>query len=184
MKNNKTTKMILCAMFVALIAAGAWIRIPGPVVPFTLQYLFTMLAGLRLGGKYGLLAVCVYIVLGLAGLPIFASGGGIGYILQPSFGYMIGFAVGAFATGGIANRTENPGYRRLLAANCLRLGSVDLFGMVYCYLISNFYLETPIGLRALFLYSFLLTVPGDIVLCGVGAVLGKRLIPLFKKIRM
>ena len=56
--------------------------------------------------------------------------------------------------------------------------------MVYCYLISNFYLETPIGLRALFLYSFLLTVPGDIVLCGVGAVLGKRLIPLFKKIRM
>ena len=95
-------------MFVALIAAGAWIRIPGPVVPFTLQYLFTMLAGLLLGGKYGLLAVCVYIVLGLAGLPIFASGGGIGYILQPSFGYMIGFAVGAFATGSIANRTEYP----------------------------------------------------------------------------
>ena len=106
----------------------------------------------------------------------------------PGFGrasdFCVGFAVGAFATGSIANRTENPGYRRLLAANFLGLGIVYLFGMVYCYLISNFYLETPIGLRALFLYSFLLTVPGDIVLCGVGAVLGKRLIPLFKKIRM
>ena len=78
-------EMVLCALFVALIAAGAFIKIPVPVVPFTLQYLFTMLAGLLLGGRWGLVSVGVYIILGLAGLPGFAQRGGIGYLFQPRF---------------------------------------------------------------------------------------------------
>lgn len=184
MRNEKTKNMILCAMFVALIAAGAFIKIPIPVVPFTLQYLFTMLAGLLLGGKLGCLSVCVYIVLGLAGLPVFAQGGGIGYIFQPSFGYIIGFAVGAYVTGVIANAENRPGWKRLLAANFAGLGIVYLFGMVYYYLMSNLYLGNPIGLWPLFLYCFLLAVPGDIFLCILGAILGKRLIPLIKEGRL
>lgn len=118
------------------------------------------------------------------GLPIFAQGGGIGYVFQPSFGYIIGFAVGAFVTGKIANKSSKPGYKRLLAANFIGLGFVYLFGMVYYYLISNFYLGTPIGLWPLFLYCFILAVPGDILLCIVGAILGNRLIPLIKAKRV
>ena len=53
MQMEKTRDRMLRAMFVALIAAGEFIRIPVPVVPFTLQYLFTMLAGLLLGGRKG-----------------------------------------------------------------------------------------------------------------------------------
>lgn len=176
--------MVLCSLFVALIAVGAFLKIPVPVVPFTLQYLFTMLAGLLLGGKKGCAAVCVYILLGLAGLPIFAQGGGIGYVFQPSFGYIIGFAVGAFVTGAIANRVPRPGYGRLLAADFIGLAIVYLFGMVYYYLVSRFYLKDPIGIWPLFLYCFILVVPGDIVLCILGAVLGKRLIPLRKEGRL
>ena len=183
-RRDKTKNMVLCAMFVTLIAAGAFIKIPIPVVPFTLQYLFTMLAGLLLGGKLGCLSVCVYIFLGRAGLPVFAQGGGIGYIFQPSFGYIIGFAAGAYVTGILANGKGNPGYPRLLAANFIGLGIVYLFGMVYYYWISNFYLGTPIGLWPLFLYCFLLAVPGDIVLCILGAVLGKRMIPVIKAERI
>lgn len=56
--------MVLCAMFVVLITIGAFIKIPVPVVPFTLQYLFTMLAGLLLGAKMGLTSVLVYIFWG------------------------------------------------------------------------------------------------------------------------
>ena len=103
MKHMKTKDLVLCAMFVALIAVGAFIKVPVPVVPFTLQFLFTMLAGLLLGPVNGALAVVVYIVLGLVGLPIFTQGGGPGYIFQPSFGYIIGFAVAAYVTGQIAN---------------------------------------------------------------------------------
>ncbi len=181
MNIQKTRNMVLCTLFVALIIAGAFLKIPIPVVPFTLQLLFTMLAGLLLGKKWGAIAVVVYILLGLMGLPVFAEGGGPSYIFRPSFGYIIGFAVAAYVTGMLANRVENPSYRRLLAADFIGLGIVYLFGMVYYYLISDLYLGTPIGLWPLFLYCFLLAVPGDIVLCILGAVLAKRLIPIMRR---
>lgn len=56
----------------------------------------------------------------------------------------------------------------LLGANFLGLFIVYAFGMIYYYVISNFYLNSPIGVGALFLYCFVLAVPGDIVLCIVG----------------
>ena len=181
MRTAKTKNLILCGVFTSLIVVGAFIRIPIPVVPFTLQLLFTMLAGLLLGGKWGAASVCIYIVLGLMGLPVFAEGGGLAYVLKPSFGYIIGFAIASYVTGRIANKAANPGYKRLLVANFIGLGIVYLFGMVYYYLISNFYLGTPIGLWPLFLYCFILVVPGDIVLCILGAILGKRLIPIMNR---
>lgn len=178
---KSTRNLVLCSLFAALIAVGAFIKIPIPVVPFTLQFLFTMLAGLLLGGKYGAISVCAYIVMGLIGLPIFTEGGGLLYVLKPTFGYIIGFAVGSYVTGKLANSVPNPGYCRLLAANFAGLGIVYLFGMVYYYFISNFYLGKHIGIWPLFLYCFFLAVPGDIALCFLGAVLGKRLIPLMKR---
>ena len=184
MRKEKTKNMVLCAMFVSLISAGAWIRIPVPVVPFTLQFLFTTLAGLLLGGERGAMAVGIYMIMGLLGLPVFAEGGGPGYLLSPSFGYLIGFGVDAYVTGKIANQVSRPGYKRLLAANFAGLGIVYFFGMLYYYLISKLYLGSPIGLWPLFLYGFILAVPGDMVLCLAGAVLGKRLIPLIKSNRM
>ena len=108
MRSSKTSDLALCALFVALIAMGAFLRVPVPLVPFTLQYLFTALAGLLLGAKKGCAAVCAYILLGLLGFPVFAQGGGIGYIFEPSFGYLIGFALGAYATGKVAGHTARP----------------------------------------------------------------------------
>lgn len=181
LKNQKTKKIVLCSLFVALISVGAFIRIPIPYVPFTLQFLFTMLAGLLLGGKLGCVSVCAYIALGLVGLPVFTQGGGIAYVLQPSFGYIIGFAVGAFITGAIADDCSGtPSIKRLLAANFAGLAVVYLFGMVYYYLICRIYLGTPIGLWPLILYCFILAVPGDILLCIIGALLGRRLIPIVR----
>ena len=98
--------------------------------------------------------------------------------------YIIGFAVGAFVTGVIAHKSSKPGYPRLLTANFAGLAIVYIFGMIYYYMISDFYLGTPIGLWPLFLYCFILTVPGDILLCIIGAILGKRLIPLIKAERI
>ena len=86
---SKTKTLIYCSLFTALIAAGAFIKIPVPVVPFTLQYLFTMLAGLLLGSKRGTISVVAYMLLGLAGLPIFSEGAVPLYDFKPSFGYII-----------------------------------------------------------------------------------------------
>lgn len=179
MQREKTKDMILCAMFVVLIAAGAFLKVPVPVVPFTLQFLFTMLAGLLLGPRLGALAVAVYVLLGLAGLPVFAQGGGLAYVFQPTFGYLIGFVLGTWVTGAIARReTGLPGFGRLLGANLAGLAVVYLCGMLYCWVVTNYYLNTPMGLWALVLYCFLLAVPGDLFLCVVGAMAGRRLLPL------
>lgn len=177
-KNNKVLNMVFCALFAALIAVGAKINIPIPVVPFTLQFLFTTMAGLLLGPYLGASACAVYTAIGLIGLPVFANGGGIAYVFQPSFGYMIGFIFGAFVTGLIANKTNKPGLVRLLIACFSGLLIVYAVGMIYYYLIKDLYLHDPIGVKALFYYCFLLAVPGDIVICILSSYLGKRLIPV------
>ena len=174
----KTKGVIYCGLFTALIAVGAFIKIPIPVVPFTLQYLFTMLAGLLLGPVNGALAVVVYIVLGLIGLPIFTQGGGLWYVFKPSFGYIIGFAVGTFVTGWIAEHMEKKTIARYLLANLAGLFCVYAVGMIYYYIICNFVINTPIAAGPLFLYCFVLAVPGDIALSILGAVVAKRVRPV------
>ena len=124
---TKTKSIIYCGLFTALIAVGAFIKIPIPVVPFTLQYLFTMLAGLLLGSRRGSLSVIAYVILGLAGL--------------------------------------------LVVYAC---------GMIYYYVICNYVINTPIGVWPLFLYCFILAVPGDIALSILAAVLVKRIKPVLK----
>lgn len=169
------------ALFTTLIAAGAFIKIPVPVVPFTLQFLFTMLAGLLLGGKDGAVSVALYIALGLAGLPVFAEGGGIWYLLKPSFGYLPGFCLASYVTGKMAGHANPLTMKRLLAANFTGLFIVYGVGMVYYYIICNFVINTPIGVWPLFLYCFILAVPGDICLCILAAYLVKRIQPVMKR---
>jgi len=173
--------LILCSLFSALIAVGAFIKIPVPAVPFTLQFLFTTLAGLILGRKLGAISVAVYIAIGLLGIPVFTGGGGIGYIFQPTFGYIIGFLIGTYVTGYIAEKLSNPSLKRLLFAGFAGLGIVYLFGMVYYYFIVNYYMNSSIGVWLLILYCLILAVPGDIAICYVSAIISKRLIPIMKR---
>lgn len=169
-------EMVLFSFFTALIAAGAFIRIPLAVCPFTLQLLFTTLAGLLLGGKRGALAVGVYILLGLIGLPVFTSGGGPAYVLQPTFGYLPGFAAGAWLTGYLVRRTAAPSFRRLCTAAFAGLALVYFCGIVYLALINALYLGTPLALSTLIFYCIVLALPGDIFLCLLAAFLARRLL--------
>lgn len=183
-KKSKTAMLCMCAVFTALTAVGAFIKIPIPYMEFTLQFLFTTLAGILLGKKYGTMSVGAYVLLGLIGLPIFAEGGGLFYVLKPSFGYLIGFVVGTYVTGSIANKVPNPSLKRLLAAGFAGLGIVYAFGIVYFYLAKNLWVEGgAISFAMVLLYCFVLAVPGDIVLCVLSAILGKRLIPIIQRYR-
>lgn len=90
-QNSKVRDISLMALFSALTAIGAFITIPIPPVPFTLQIFFAILAGALLGSKRGFISVGVYVLLGLCGLPVFTKGAGLSYIFQPTFGYLAGF---------------------------------------------------------------------------------------------
>lgn len=172
---SKVRDIVLFSLFTALIAVGAFIRIPIPVCPFTLQLLFTTLAGLILGSHRGAAAVTVYVGLGLIGIPVFTEGGGPAYIFQPTFGYLLGFIAGAWLTGRIAETAPKASLYRLWLANFAGLAVVYTFGMIYVYIINNSYLHTPIGIWPLFVYCLFLAVPGDICLCLLAGVIAKKL---------
>ena len=181
----KIRNLVYTALFTALIAVGAYIKIPAPAVPITLQFQFVNLAAILLGKKYGAAAAAAYVALGLAGVPVFAGGGGIGYVLKPTFGYLIGFIAGAYAAGAYIgkNQAEGTHKKKILAASFINLSIVYATGAVYFYFITRYYLDTPIGAGALFLQCFALTAPGDIVLCFVGAGLTDRLSAHYRKSR-
>ena len=98
-RRSSVHRLTLVAVFAALLAASAFFKIPIPPVPITLQAQVVLLGGMLLGPVNGALAVGLYLLLGLIGLPIFAGGGGLGYVLQPTFGYLLGFVGGAVVCG-------------------------------------------------------------------------------------
>lgn len=176
-----TKEMIICSIFAALIAIGAFIKIPVPYVPFTMQLMFTTLAGVLLGANLGAVSVGVYLAIGLIGIPVFTKGGGIGYIFQPTFGYLIGFMIGAYVTGKIVERYEKPSFMNILFAGLSGLSIVYLAGVPYFYFISNLVINNPIGAKAIMMYGFIMCLPGDIFTCIVCALLGKKLVPILRK---
>ena len=88
------------ALFAALMALCAWISVPAPV-PFTLQTFALFLAPGLLGGRLGAAAVGAYLLLGAFGLPVFAGfSGGIGALLGPTGGFLLGFLLTALVMWG------------------------------------------------------------------------------------
>lgn len=94
MKSPKTMDVkayVHIALMAVLICVCSWIAIPFPV-PFTMQTFAVFCSLLLLGGKRGTAAIGLYLFLGLTGLPVFSGfGGGIGHLLGPTGGYIIGF---------------------------------------------------------------------------------------------
>jgi biotin transport system substrate-specific component len=91
----KIADITLIALFAAVMAVCSWISIPA-AVPFTLQTFAVFLACGLLGGRRGTLTVLVYLILGAIGIPVFSGfTGGIGHLLGPTGGYIIGFIFSA-----------------------------------------------------------------------------------------
>jgi biotin transport system substrate-specific component len=114
-------------------------------------------------------------------VPIFAQGGGFGYIFIPTFGYIIGFCVGAYIAGNIVQRYKSPSMKQWMLANIAGILVIYAFGVVYFYIISNFVINIPIGVGPLFLYCFVMVIPGDLVTAVLAAIIAKRLRPVIRR---
>jgi len=120
--------MVYASMFGALTALGAYIIIPMPPVPITLQTFFLYIAGALLGGYLGALSQVVYILLGVIGLPVFAGGkAGLGVIFGPTGGYLVGFILAAYLVGKMVGARPKPGFLWVTAA--MVAGTVALYAL-------------------------------------------------------
>lgn len=163
----KIKDMCLCSLFAVLIGIGAFIKLPISIVPVTLQTLFVILSALMLKQK-AVMSVALYIVIGLLGIPVFTSGGGIGYVFMPSFGYLLGFLVCAVVVGYRKND------QRLLLRCILGMLVIYVIGVLYFTFIEYFYYQQIFALNYLIVSLFLVYIPGDLLSIIIAILVYKR----------
>lgn len=175
-----TRELVLTALFAALTAIGAFIRIPVGQSSFTLQVFFVFMAGVLIGPRYGLLAQLVYVVLGLIGLPIFTEGAGLGYIFKPTFGFLLSFIPAAWVVGKIAGKSSD--IFRVILGCVAGLAVIYLIGMPYMAWVLNGYLGYGMSVKDILWAGMIPFLPFDALKIAVTAVLAKPLVPAVRRI--
>lgn len=125
------------AGFVVLTALAARVAIPlpGTPVPFTLQVAAVLLTGALLGPTLGAAAQAAYVAAGAAGLPAFAAGGGLAYLLGPTGGYLLAYPAAAAAAGWLVHRRPGLGWSALgMAAG---VAAIHAGGMAWLSVLSG-----------------------------------------------
>lgn len=174
----KTKNMTLVALFAALTAIGAFIRIPLSFVDGTMQVFFVIMAGALLGKKLGAYSQILYIAIGLIGLPIFTKGGGPTYILQPSFGYLLSYPVAAYVVGLIMEKIK--GSSAIIFSVPLSLIIIYGIGVPYLYFILTYINGIELSWKRAMEIGMLLFLPWDILKGILAIMLSKRILPLVK----
>ncbi len=156
----KLNKLLFCGLMAAFTAAGSLLKIPVPGTPLiiTLQTFFVFMSGLLLEPKYAFLSQLAYAAIGLVGLPVFSEGGGIAYVLRPSFGFIVGFCVCAPLISLIVRRNLleyisaksgrlKPMVKTLTGA-LASVAAMYAVGSLYMFTILNLYVGQPKSLWA------------------------------------
>lgn len=169
MTNKLFSAKELCyiALFAAVIAISAWIAIPA-AVPFTMQTFAVFACIGLLGLKCGTAAICVYILLGAVGLPVFAGfQGGIGVLFSVTGGYILGFIPAAFVSSMLIKR---------LGRGVLSLSVSMAAGMVLCYFFGSlwFCILHGASLAAAVTSCVLPFIPFDIIKIALAVTVTRR----------
>ena len=158
----KIQDMTQIAVGAALLASISFIEVPIGPVPITLQTLGIMtLAGI-LGARKGSLAVVVYLLLGLIGLPVLSGQGGLAPFVGPTVGYLLAFPIAAYLIGRFSER-----HRSVMAL----IGYNLLFGMGLVYVFGSLGLELMLGMS--YLDALKVNIPfifGDVLKAVLAAV--------------
>ncbi|MDN3360678.1 biotin transporter BioY [Priestia megaterium] len=148
-KRFRTLDLTLAGMFAALMAIGANITSWAPFlqvggVPLSLQPFFVILAGLLLGSRMGSISMIVYVLIGIAGAPVFAQfKAGIGILFGSTGGFLLSYIVAAFVTGKIMEMRGKPTFSIFLISSLVGIAVIYLIGTTYMYVAVNYWLEAP-----------------------------------------
>ena len=146
------------------------------------------MAGLLLGAKMGAMSVAAYVIIGLAGVPVFVHGGGPQYVFRAGFGFLLGFILAAFVIGLLAGGTRQKAGAALLRLMLAALAGLVVYyfiGIAYYYFMYSCVLETPAewGL-GIAIVGCMSTFLPDLGLCVVAALLSLRLRPALESARI
>ena len=170
MPSQRVKKLVYAALFAALTAVSAWVTIPLPYVPITLQTFFVILSGGALGAYFGALSMVVYLLLGFIGLPVFSRGqSGLGVLAGPTGGYLVGFVLCAIVTGLIVKMRKNPGL--LWYALAMAIGTLVIYACGWAQL--SLILRMPADTALL--VGVLPFIPGDVIKIIAAAYVAKKL---------
>ncbi|MFP4392139.1 MAG: biotin transporter BioY [Desulfohalobiaceae bacterium] len=123
-------RLVWISLIAALIVAGAYVHFPLGPVPFSLQTLFVLLAGFVLGPLAGFAAIGLYLLAGVAGLPVFQGGtSGLGHILGPTGGYLAGFLLTPWITGLAGKLSSSRPLPWGLVLGCALLGNLPIYAL-------------------------------------------------------
>ncbi len=165
--------LILTGVFAALTTVCGFLKIPLGFTFITLQTMMAALAGILLGPKWGAVSQGVYLALGLMGLPIFTQGGGLGYVFQPSFGFLLGFPLTAAVSGWLSKGSLSPVRLGVAAAVGILVGYV--IGTPYMGLILNVYMGKGLDVWTVVKTGCLVYLPGEAVKVAATAVVAPPL---------
>ena len=164
---NKTAEMTKMALMVAMNCVSAYIIIPLPfsLSPLALQTLIVNLTGYVLNAKQAFMTMLVYLLVGLAGVPVFTGGSaGPGKLFGPTGGYIIGFLVTAVFLAYFKGEEYN--FKRYALLGCvIGIPLIYVFGVVQLKLI------TGMGWDKAIMTGALPFIPLDIVKCLAAAVI-------------
>jgi biotin transport system substrate-specific component len=173
--------MVLAAMFAVLTTVGAYIRVPMPVVPFTLQTAFVLLAGVLLGSRIGALSQVLYIIIGLLGLPVFAGGaGGLQTVFRPTFGFLLGFIAAAFVAGAVLERSKDYSFVKVLVACVAGSAALYVLGLLGLYLNLNYVAGKSVTFWKVLKIGFFPFIVTDALKALGVAILGAKVAPRIK----
>ena len=171
-----TKDLVKIALSIALIVVGSLIKIPIGIVPITLQMFMCFTITLLLQRK-ACIAIAIYIIMGLIGLPVFSVGGGFSYVLQPTFGYLIGFLFGSVIIGNIIPLLKDNKFVNILFLVFAYEAIVYIFGLGYWAILYTFIVNKALSLYTLFVSGFLVFLPTDLFWCVLSTYIYKKLEP-------
>ncbi len=157
---------ICAAAVLTALSARVAVPLPGSVVPFTLQPVAVLLAGVLLGARAGMTSQLVYLAAGATGLPVFAAGGGLAYLLGPTGGYLLAFPLAAAAAGWLAGREG--GAVRVIAGSLVGLAILHAGGLAWVAAVTGVDTARGVGIARFALGDLLKVALVAVIALGPG----------------
>lgn len=177
----KTKNLTLTAILLAILIICSQLALPIGPVPITLQTLAVMMIGYLLSPRNALLATTIYLVMGLAGLPVFSAfSGGLQYVLMPSFGFALSFIPASYLQAKYLEKQSNPEVKQFILAGLINFSITYLIGLTYMTGILNLYMNRQLNFVGILMAGFIPFLFGDILKLIVSITLAKKIIPLIE----